>query len=140
MQTLIIKIFSRLHVALYRLTSGRLGGRVQGLGILLLTTTGRVSGKLRTNPLGYFEYDGGYVIIASNAGSDRHPTWFYNLRAKPEVSIQVSGKRMTAHAEVTGGELRELLWKKLMEVAPGYQAYERRTTRQIPLVILRPVG
>jgi deazaflavin-dependent oxidoreductase (nitroreductase family) len=139
MQRLIFRLTSRIHVFLYRLTGGRLGSAVRGFHILLLTTTGRKSGKQRTTPLGYFEYDDGYVITASNAGLDRHPGWFYNLKSNPRVEVQIKDAKKEAVAEQAEGELRGLLWEQLIEHAPGYADYENSTTREIPMVILRPV-
>ena len=128
-----------IFVFLYQRTGGKIGGHVQGLRVLLLTTTGRKTGKTRTTPLGYFEHDGGYVIIASNAGFDTHPAWFHNLRSNPRVALQIQDKQLAAIAEPAAPELRKQLWAKLVELAPGYKAYEKRTTREIPLVILRPI-
>jgi deazaflavin-dependent oxidoreductase (nitroreductase family) len=136
------KLFSSIFsivVFLYRLTGGKVGGKVQGLSVLLLTTTGRKTGKKRTTPLGYFEHDGSYVIIASNAGFDLHPAWFHNLRSNPQVSVQIKDKQLTAIAETADPELRKQLWAKLTELAPGYAGYQKRTTREIPIVILHPL-
>lgn len=141
------KILSRLFrlvmsiaVLLYRITGGKFGGKVQGLRVLLLTTTGRKTGKKRTTPLGYFEHDGGgYVIIGSNAGFDTHPAWFHNLSADPNVAIQIREDQFLATAEIAGPEQRDQLWQRLMELAPPYANYAKRTSRQIPLVILRRI-
>jgi len=127
-------------VFLYQRTGGKVGGAMQGLPVLLLTTTGRKTGKQRTTPLGYFEHDGGYVIIASNAGFDTHPAWFHNLKSNPHVTLQIQEKQLAARAEIADPELRNQLWAKLMELAPGYRAYQTRTTREIPIVLLRPVS
>jgi deazaflavin-dependent oxidoreductase (nitroreductase family) len=113
-------------------------GRMAGLNLLLLTTMGRKSGKQRTTPLGYFEHDGGYVITASNAGSDRHPGWFLNLRDHPQVQIQIKDKEMPATAQVLGPELRNELWKKLVSLFPQYGKYATSTKRVIPMVLLIP--
>ena len=128
-----------IYVWLYRRTSGKFGGRVQGLPVLLLTTTGRKTGKRRVTPLGYFEHDGCYVITASNGGFDTHPAWFHNLRSHPQVALQIQDKQLTATAEQASPALRQQLWAELIERAPGYAAYEKRTTREIPIVLLRPV-
>lgn len=129
-----------MHIFLYRLSGGRVGNRVSGMTVLLLTTTGRKTGKKRTTPLGYFVEDGAYVIIASGGGSDRHPAWFHNLKSNPQVTIQVGSKQMTAVAEPADPEMRQQLWAKLLTIAPGYGSYEKRTTREIPVVILRPAA
>ncbi|MEW5986541.1 MAG: nitroreductase family deazaflavin-dependent oxidoreductase [Chloroflexota bacterium] len=138
---IIFKFFLSIHVFLYRLTGGRLGGRMSwmnNMALLLLTTTGRKTGKKRTTPLGYFEDDGAYVIIASAGGSDKHPAWYYNLKSNPQVAIQVGNRRMTAVAETADPETRQRLWAKLLVIAPGYGNYEKQTTREIPVVILKP--
>jgi len=139
LKVLFRSIFS-IFVVLYQRTGGKFGGNVQRLRVLLLTTTGRKTGKKRTTPLGYFEHDGGYVIIASNAGFDTHPAWFHNLSSNPQVTLQVQDRQLAAIAEPADPELRKQLWAKLVELAPGYKAYQKRTTREIPLVILRPVS
>jgi deazaflavin-dependent oxidoreductase (nitroreductase family) len=136
----IFRFFMTIYVFLYRLTGGNFGGKVQGLSVLLLTTIGRKTGRKRITPLGYFEYDGCYVITASNAGFDTHPAWFHNLKGHPQVTVQIGAKQLTAIAEVANPTLRRPLWDKLVERAPGYGAYEERTTREIPIVLLRPVS
>lgn len=137
-----LKAFFRLilplFVWLYQRSNGKIGGKVQGLPVLLLTTTGRKTGKTRITPLGYFEHDGYYVITASNAGFDTHPAWFYNLKNQPRVKLQIQDKQLTAIAESANPTLRQQLWDKLVERAPGYRAYPKRTTREIPIVLLRP--
>jgi deazaflavin-dependent oxidoreductase (nitroreductase family) len=111
-----------------------------GFHILLLSTTGRKSGKRRTTPLGYVELDDGYVIAASNAGQDRNPAWFYNLKSNPHVTVQVKNEKTDTIAEQAKGEQRDELWQKLIKEAPGYADYEARTTREIPVIILRTAG
>jgi deazaflavin-dependent oxidoreductase (nitroreductase family) len=129
-----------IHVFLYRQTGGRLVGRVQGLDVLLLTTKGHRTGKTRTTPLGYFEHQGGYVVIASNGGSDRHPGWFHNLRNDSRAWIEVGERRLEVRAEIAGPIPRAALWRRLMELSPGYGGYAKRTQRQIPMVTLRPAA
>jgi deazaflavin-dependent oxidoreductase (nitroreductase family) len=136
---ILFRLVTGFHVALYRITGGKLGGKVAGTKVLLLTTTGRRSGKERTSPLGYFEHDGGYVIIASNGGSDHHPGWFYNLKSNPRAGLQVLNKVFEANAEISAPEMRDQLWKQLIEIYPLYTRYEKRTSRLIPMVILRPL-
>jgi deazaflavin-dependent oxidoreductase (nitroreductase family) len=106
----------------------------------LLTTTGRKSGKERTTPLGFFIQDGAYVIIASNSGNDTHPAWFFNLNNDLHASIEVRGKTIEVIAEISEGEKRRELWAKLIEHSPDYAVYEKRTSREIPVVILHPVA
>lgn len=139
MKTL-FRLFVSLFTWLYQRTDGKFGGMVQGLPVLLLTTTGRKTGKKRITPLGYFEHDGCYVITASNAGFDTHPAWFHNLKNHPQVELRIRDKQLTAIAEPANPTLRQQLWAELVERAPGYGAYEKRTTREIPMVLLRPVS
>jgi deazaflavin-dependent oxidoreductase (nitroreductase family) len=135
----ISRYFLAVYVFLYRLTGGKFGSRVQGLPVLLLTTIGRKTGKKRVTPLGYIKHASSYVITATNAGSDAHPAWFLNLKSHPPVAFQVGNKQFTAIAEPAGPDLRKQLWAEIVERAPGYGAYEKRTTRQFPVVLLRPV-
>lgn len=130
----ILSLFNRL----YKMSNGKIMGRIAGLNILLLTTTGRKSGKQRTTPLGYFEHDDGYVITASNAGADKHPGWFLNLRDKPQVQIQIKDKEMRATAQVVEPGLRKELWARLVSLSPQYGGYATSTKRVIPMVLLIP--
>ena len=127
-----------VYIFLYRRTGGKFGGKVQGLPVLLLTTIGRKTGKTRVTPLGYFEHDGYYVICASNAGFDTNPAWFHNLKSHPQVELQIGSKHLTAMAEPANPALRQDLWTDLVKRAPGYGGYEKRTSREIPMVLLRP--
>lgn len=126
-------------VSLYRLTHGKFGGRVQGLPVLLLTTTGRKTGKERTTPLGYFVENGNYIISASNAGFDTQPAWFHNLRANPHVKLEVQDQRMDADAEIASPPKRSLLWTKLISLSPAHAKYAEKTRREIPMIVLRPL-
>lgn len=134
----LFKFFMALNVWMYRRTGGKLGGTMRGFKVLLLTTTGRKSGKTITTPLGRFEHEAGYVIVASNAGQPANPAWYYNLKSNPHVTLQVLDKVIPATAEVLSGEARARAWRQVIATAPSYAAYEKRTTREIPLVLLRP--
>jgi deazaflavin-dependent oxidoreductase (nitroreductase family) len=123
----------------YRLTQGRFGGHVQRLRVLLLTTVGRKTGQTRTTPLGYFMDHGSYIIIASNAGFDTNPAWFYNLRANPRVMIEVRDQQTEAEAEIAEPKKRSTLWGHLISLAPGYANYTKKTAREIPMVVLRSI-
>lgn len=105
---------------------------------LLLTTTGRKSGKQRTSPLIYSFQDGGYVIIASKGGAPDHPSWYLNLKEEPIVHIQVSTAEMKARAEEVEGEKRERLWQEMVKVWPDYENYQKKTDREIPVILLLP--
>jgi deazaflavin-dependent oxidoreductase (nitroreductase family) len=137
---LLYRSFMAVYVFLYRRTGGKFGSQVQGLPVLLLATVGRRTGRKRITPLGYLEQDGSYVITATNAGSDRHPAWYLNLRSHPQVTLQIGDRQLRVRAEVAGPSLRGQLWAEIVERAPGYGAYEKLTTREIPVVLLRPVA
>ena len=126
----------RSHRAVYRLTRGRLLGRVAGMPVLLLTTTGRLSGRARTTPLTYFEAGNDLVIVASNGGEDRAPAWWLNLREHPEATVTIGTRSHSVTARTATGEERERLWPMITATYPGYASYARRTTRPIPVVLL----
>ena len=134
----IFKLFLALQVGIYRLSGGKLGGSMGRNRILLLTTTGRKSGKIRTIPLGCFDHKDGYVIVASNAGQPTHPAWYLNLKSNPRVTVQVLDKVLSVTAEVLSGEARAQAWQRVITTAPSYANYVKRTTREIPVVLLRP--
>jgi deazaflavin-dependent oxidoreductase (nitroreductase family) len=123
------------HTTLYRLTGGWVGGWV-GVPILLLTTQGRRSGRRRTQPLLYLSTDAGYALVASYGGSDRHPDWYLNLEANPEVEIQVGPVRKRMLARTATPERRAELWPRLVALYRDYDVYQSRTRREIPVVEL----
>jgi len=126
-----------LHTMAYRLTGGLIGHRFPGgPSTLLLDHVGAKSGKRRTTPLLYVEDRGNYVIVASKGGHPHHPSWYHNLRANPDTTVQVGSRRIPVHARVASAAQRKRLWPKVVEAYSGYEGYQRRTTRQIPLVIL----
>jgi deazaflavin-dependent oxidoreductase (nitroreductase family) len=138
---IIFKLTKSIHVFLYRLTKGKFGGRMRGFRVLLLTTTGRKSGKQRITPLGYFEPTpgGGYLIIGSVGGLDWNPAWYYNIRSHPQVTIQIGAQKMAATDEfIEDAERRKALWKYLEKESPIYADYQNKTTRSLPLILLHP--
>lgn len=135
-----MKFFMGIGTTLYKTSGGKIGGRIPGLDVLLLTTMGRKTGKQRTTPLGYFkDKEGSYIIIGSNAGFNTHPAWFHNLMSQPRLTIQVKDRQLEANAEVAGPDKRSQLWARLVELAPFYDNYTKKTNREIPVVILHPV-
>ncbi len=134
-----LKAMVSVMVFMYRLTGGGIGGKMQTMPVLLLTTIGRKSGKPRTVPLTYLRDGSAYVITASYGGLPRNPAWFLNLESHPEATIQVKKRQMQVKTETANPEKKRELWARLMEVAPGYANYQKRTTRDIPMVILHPV-
>jgi deazaflavin-dependent oxidoreductase (nitroreductase family) len=129
-------------VSLYHLTGGRAfrGSADSPGGFLKLTTTGRKSGLPRTVHLLYIRDGSAYVVTASNGGKQRPPGWLFNVRSNPQVSIQVQDRQVSAVAEIAEADKRRELWARLLEISPIYAAgYEKQTSREIPMVILRPV-
>jgi deazaflavin-dependent oxidoreductase (nitroreductase family) len=130
-------LFGEEHVRRYIETDGEEGYIWrEGAPILLLTTTGRKSGKEYTTPLIFGEADGSQVIVASQGGTPAHPDWYLNLEANPEVGVQVKADTFRARPRVAEGEERERLWKAMNEIWPHYDEYQTKTTRQIPVVVL----
>ena len=127
-----------LNVWLYRLSGGRVMGKMGAAPILLLTTLGRKSGRKRTVPLLYLKDDGSFVIVASFAGSPKHPAWFVNLEANPKVELQVGGERLAAVARRATAQEKARLWPALVSIYPRYEDYQKRTAREIPLAIITP--
>jgi F420H(2)-dependent quinone reductase len=127
-------------VMLYHLTGERAyrGSADSPAGFLKLTTTGRKSGKQRSVHLIYIRDGSAYVVTASNGGRQRPPGWLFNIRSTPEVTIQVQDKQVSALAEIAGPDKRRELWARLLSIAPFYAGYQKRTSREIPMVILRP--
>ncbi|MEV4418099.1 nitroreductase family deazaflavin-dependent oxidoreductase [Catellatospora sp. NPDC049609] len=111
-----------------------------GTNDLLLTTRGRSTGRLRRTALVYVRDGGHYVVAASNAGADRHPAWYLNLVAEPEVSVQVGARVLPARARTATAAERTRLWGLLVDAMPAYQAYQEATSRTIPVVVLAPHG
>ena len=133
----LLTALSRAHVGLYRASRGRLGGRIsRGAPVLLLTTTGRKSGKQRTTPLLYLEDAGRYVVIASVGGAPKHPAWYLNLLANPAATLEVGSRKLPVTASTASPEERARLWPLAVQMYPGYNAYQAKTAREIPVVIL----
>jgi len=133
-----MRLFIAVNVWLYRLSDGRVMGRMGAAPILLLTTTGRKSARKRTVPLLYLEDHGAYVIVASLAGAPKHPAWFLNLEMNSRVEVQVRGRRYSANARRASPEEKVLLWPRLVSIYPAYEDYQARTARDIPVVIVTP--
>jgi len=126
----------RLIVWLYRRTGGRVGGSMRGAPVLLITSTGRRSGRPWTTPVIYQADGDGWVVIGSNAGSTRHPAWWLNLRANPTATIEIGRDTYPVTAHKVDGDERARLWQKMVAVYPGYDGYTKKTSRQIPVVRL----
>jgi deazaflavin-dependent oxidoreductase (nitroreductase family) len=123
----------------FRANGGKVGGPFEGMPMLLLHTTGAKSGHERVNPLAYQALDSGYAVFASKGGAPTNPDWFYNLLANPQVQAEIGTRTVRLTARVADGEVRERIWAAQKSARPGFADYERKTTRQIPVVILEPV-
>lgn len=129
----------KLAVWLYRRTGGVIGGKFRGAPVLLLTTTGRKTGRKWTTPLIYGLYgrdDDRLVLIASFGGSDRHPAWWLNLRASKRGTVQLGRGAFDVVPREADGAERERLWAEMVQLYPGYDAYATKTSRRIPVVVL----
>ena len=126
------------HVRRYQETNGSVGHDWNGVRTLVLTTTGHRSGRPRHSAMIYGRDGSGYVVIASQAGLPTHPNWYHNLTSDPAVQIQVGNDRMTATAHTATGAERDRLWSVMTELWPNFDAYQSRTDRVIPVVVLQP--
>ncbi len=135
---LLSKLIGGAHRSLYRSTGGAIGGRIGGGPILLLTTTGRKSGKAHTRPLRYFRDGDDLVVVGSNGGLDRDPGWCLNLRTNPQAVVEIGRRKLRVRAQEARVEQRERLWGKVVTQAPIYERYRTSTRREIPLMILHP--
>ena len=133
------KLGSGAHAGVYRATGGKLFGRMGKSPILLLNTVGRKSGKKRTSPLLYAMDGEDFVIIASKGGASAHPAWYLNLMANPEATVEIEDREVRVRAEEADSEEKSRLWQKMVEMYPAYDAYQEKTEREIPLLVLRPV-
>ena len=130
---------TKLHSFVYRATNGRLGGRLAGGPVLLLTTTGRRSGEERTVPLLYLRDGESFVVVGSNGGTASHPAWWSNLKANPEATVEIGSRKLRVRAEQAIQREKERLWPRLVEMYGGYESYRERTDREISVVLLRSV-
>lgn len=135
----VLKLFVKANVAIYRLTGGRVWGTMQGSPICLVTMTGRKSGRSITMPLMYTPHGDDVLIVASLAGSDKHPVWYHNIVANPEVSIQVGSRTRKMRARQAEPEEKARLWPALVASYPPFEDYRKRTERDIPVMVCEPV-
>jgi F420H(2)-dependent quinone reductase len=133
---------TKIHVAIYRRTRGRMGGNLPGWAqpkIALLDHTGAKTGIKRTSPLLYHEHGDAIIVAATKAGQPSNPAWFHNLMANPDTTIQIGAGVREVRARQAGGEERNALWEKMVAIYPGYDFYERNARgRRIPVIILDP--
>jgi deazaflavin-dependent oxidoreductase (nitroreductase family) len=127
------------HATVYRMTAGLVGHRFPGAPpTLLLEHVGAKSGTRRVSPLSYLEDGPNVVIVASKGGHPQHPAWFHNLRAHPDTTVQIGRERRAVRARVADPAERARLWPEVVAMYGGYDGYQARTAREIPLVILEP--
>ena len=132
----LFKLSKRVHPLVIRLSGGRIGGKVAGMPVVVLTTTGRKTGKPRPTPLTAIEADGHTYVVASKGGADRHPAWYLNLVADPEVVVERGGRRQAMVARVLSADERAAVWPVVTRTYKGYAGYQKRTDREIPVVEL----
>jgi deazaflavin-dependent oxidoreductase (nitroreductase family) len=133
-----MKSVSGIHTALYRASGGRIGRGFQGMPVLLLTTTGRRSGKPRTTPLLFIRENDAFVVVGSNGGSDSTPAWWLNLLSDKNAEVEIGRARTRVAARKASPEERVRLWAAFTSGYPGYAKYATRTAREIPVVLLEP--
>lgn len=124
----------------FRTHQGKVGGGFEGKTLLLLHTTGARSGQERINPVAYVQDKDRYVVIASKGGAPTNPDWYYNILKNPLVTIEIGTEKLQAQANVAEEPERSRLYEKMAEMMPGFNDYRRRTTRQIPVIVLTPVN
>ncbi|WP_035803308.1 nitroreductase family deazaflavin-dependent oxidoreductase [Kitasatospora mediocidica] len=129
-------LFGSEHVRRYVETDGAEGHDWEGTTALILTTTGRKSGKQHVTPLIYQPYGDAVLVVASKGGADQPPAWFLNLQANPEVQVQVLGDRYTARARVATPDEKPEMWRTMTAAWPAYDEYQLKTEREIPVVVL----
>ncbi len=127
------------HIRSYVESDGRKGHRWHGVDTLLLTTKGRRTGELRRTALIYGRDGDRYVVVASRGGAAHHPAWYLNLVTNSQVELQVGSEHITALARTADADEKPALWRQMAELWPDYENYQRRTSRDIPVVILEPV-
>jgi deazaflavin-dependent oxidoreductase (nitroreductase family) len=132
------KASTTMHVAVIRATHGRFGAKIGPQDLCVLTTTGRKSGAERHNPLAWFPHDDGIVVVASANGSDKHPAWYLNLVANPDVRVEINGQAKPMTARTASDAEKAQVWPGIIAKAKNFDGYQTKTSRNIPLVILTP--
>ena len=132
----LFKLFVHAHTWAYKASGGKVGRRMGGADVLLLTTKGRKSGLLRTVPVMCFSDAGERVVVASMGGQPEHPAWFHNLKSDPDVTVHDGADTYAAKAVITEGEERQRLYDMVAKQMPQFAGYQKKTTRVIPVVRL----
>ena len=131
--------FSRDQVALYERTGGAEGADNQGRPVIVLTSVGAKSGKLRKTPLMRVEHDGQYAVVASLGGAPKHPVWYHNLVANPHVELQDGSVKKDYQAAEVHGDEYDLWFERAVATWPDYAEYQKKTTRKMPIFVLTPI-
>ncbi len=132
--------FNRRLIEEFRENGGKVGGQFANAPLLLLTTTGAKSGRAHTTPLAYTKDGDRLVVLASKAGAPNNPAWYHNLIAHPEVTIELGSERFKVKAVITTGEDRQRLFDNQAKQIPVFADYQKKTTRQIPVIVLEKIG
>ena len=132
--------WAREQAEQYMDSGGTEGTQLQGKPVILLTTVGAKSGKLRKTPLMRVEHDGEYAVVASLGGAPKNPVWYYNIKANPRVEVQDGTQRHDYQAREAVGEEKARWWDRAVQVWPDYANYQKKTDRQIPVFVLTRVG
>jgi deazaflavin-dependent oxidoreductase (nitroreductase family) len=134
----LLRTLGKLNVPIYRLTRGRVMGKIGNAPVLLLTSKGRRSGATRTAPVLFLADGQRVIVIGSNAGNARAPAWSHNLKANPDAEVEICGERRSVRARVAEGEERGELWRKMNDQYAGFEDYDERTSRDIAVFVLDP--
>ena len=132
--------WARDQVDLYERSGGTEGTELNGLPVIILTSLGARTGKVRKTPLMRVEHDGEYAVVASLGGAPKHPVWYYNLSANPHVELQDGPVRKDYQAREVHGAERDTWWERAVAAYPDYAEYQKNTDRTIPVFVLTPVG
>ncbi|MFE2089705.1 nitroreductase family deazaflavin-dependent oxidoreductase [Streptomyces sp. NPDC057582] len=130
----------RDQVELFESSGGTEGTTMRGLPVIILTTRGAKSGKIRKTPLMRVEHDGTYAVVASQGGAPQHPVWYHNITADPRVELQDGPVRQDMNAREVTGEEKAVWWERAVEAFPDYADYQLKTDRQIPVFVLEPAA
>jgi deazaflavin-dependent oxidoreductase (nitroreductase family) len=132
--------WARKQMELFESSNGSKGNTLRGMPIIVVTSIGAQSGKLRKTPLMRVEHDGEYAAVASLGGAPKHPVWYYNLKQNPHVELQDGPVKQDYTAREVTGEEKAVWWERAVAAYPDYADYQKKTTRQIPVFVLTPIG
>ena len=131
--------WARDNAELYMASGGKEGTELKGKPVILLTTIGAKTGKIRKTPLMRVEHDGEYAVVASLGGAPKHPVWYFNIKANPRVELQDGTETRDYEAREVVGDEKAIWWERAVEAWPDYAEYQRKTDRQIPVFVLTPI-